>query len=134
MTVRSYHSAAAFGQALEQRLRTSTGSGPGLSRARQLLIFDRLLARISEDFRAAVMLLRLTGSPAGLLQRLQQAARIDLDDFLTFQVASDPRNPDIDAARYAGHRYRVLSSTPLAHKLYVQLFGSSVNPVTQERG
>lgn len=46
MTIRRYPSAEAFKQALEQRLRTSVRSGPELARKRQLLVFDRFLARV----------------------------------------------------------------------------------------
>jgi hypothetical protein len=46
MTSRTYSSPEAFKQALEQRLRTATGSGAGLARKRQLLVFDRFLARV----------------------------------------------------------------------------------------
>lgn len=46
MTVRTYPSPEAFKQALEQRLRASTQTGPEFARKRQLLVFDRFLARI----------------------------------------------------------------------------------------
>ncbi len=47
MTVRTYASPEAFKQALEQRLRSSVPTGAGLARKRQLLVFDRFLARAS---------------------------------------------------------------------------------------
>ena len=46
MTVRTYSSPEAFKQALEQRLRTSAQSGGEFARKRQLLVFDRFLARV----------------------------------------------------------------------------------------
>lgn len=46
MTVRTYSSPAAFKHALEQRLRAATKSGAELARKRQLLVFDRFLARV----------------------------------------------------------------------------------------
>jgi hypothetical protein len=46
MTVRSYSSPEAFKQALEQRLRTLEKTGAEMARRRQLLVFDRFLARI----------------------------------------------------------------------------------------
>ena len=46
MTIRTYSSPEAFKQALEQRLRTSAKTGAELARKRQLLVFDRFLARI----------------------------------------------------------------------------------------
>ena len=47
MTVRTYTSPEAFKQALEQRLRTSAKTGALFARKRQLLVFDRFLARIA---------------------------------------------------------------------------------------
>ena len=46
MTIRTYPSPEAFKQALEQRLRTSAKSGADFARKRQLLVFDRFLARV----------------------------------------------------------------------------------------
>jgi hypothetical protein len=46
MTIRTYSSPEAFKQALEQRLRTSAKSGAEFPRKRQLLVFDRFLARV----------------------------------------------------------------------------------------
>ena len=46
----------AFKEALEQRLRTATGSGPDFARRRQLLVFDRFLARVVEELGDAVTL------------------------------------------------------------------------------
>ena len=44
---REYRTAAAFKQALEQRLRTASTSGVDFARRRQLVVFDRFLARIA---------------------------------------------------------------------------------------
>ncbi len=46
MTIREYTSAAAFKAALEQRLRASAKSSAEFARNRQLLVFDRFLARV----------------------------------------------------------------------------------------
>jgi hypothetical protein len=46
MTARTYESPAAFKQALEHRLRFSSESGVDFARRRQLLVFDRFLARV----------------------------------------------------------------------------------------
>jgi hypothetical protein len=46
VTIRSYSSPEAFKQSLEQRLRTSVKTGAELARKRQLLVFDRFLARV----------------------------------------------------------------------------------------
>ena len=56
MTVRKYDTAAAFKQALEQRLRTASVSGIDFSRRRQLVVFDRFLARVVLELDDAVML------------------------------------------------------------------------------
>ena len=46
MTARTYASPEAFKQTLEQRLRATWKTGPEFARRRQLLVFDRFLARI----------------------------------------------------------------------------------------
>ncbi len=146
MTLRSYSTPLAFKQSLEQRLRSDSGPGPALARRRQLLIFDRFLARVVHTLGDAATLkgglvlelrlsrarttrdidLRLTGSSARVLERLQQAARLDLDDWLSFEVGRDDEHPDIqsDAMQYEGMRFRV--ECRLAGKLYGQRFGVDV--------
>jgi hypothetical protein len=146
MTFRTYSSPEAFKQALEQRLRTSTKSGPQFARERQLLVFDRFLARIVAVLGDAVTLkgglaletridrarttkdidLRLTGPPEGFLARLQEAARCDLGDFLTFEVGLDGEHPDIqnDGMQYDGMRFR--TECKIAGKIYGQPFGVDV--------
>ena len=128
MTIRTYSSPGAFKQALEQRLRTSAKSGTELSRRRQLLVFDRLLARIVAVLGDAVTLkgglvlelrierarttkdvdLRMVGSPDGILAKLQDAGRRDLGDFLTFEIAPDEAHPAIQnpGMQYDGRRFR----------------------------
>lgn len=146
MTTRTYASPAAFKQALEQRLRAASGSGPDLARRRQLLVFDRFLARIVHTLGDAAMLkgglvlelrlsrarttkdidLRFMGSPDRVLERLQEAARLDLGDFLTFEVGPDDDHPEIqnDGMQYDGMRFR--AECQLAGKLYGQRFGVDV--------
>lgn len=51
---RAYRTAVAFKQALEQRLRTASSSGVDFARRRQLVVFDRLLARIALELGDAV--------------------------------------------------------------------------------
>jgi hypothetical protein len=46
VTVRTYASPEAFRQALEQRLRTMSNARSDFGRRRQLLVFDRFLARV----------------------------------------------------------------------------------------
>jgi len=141
-----YESPAAFKQALEHRLKAATPAGIPVARTRQLAVFDRFLARIAVVFGDAATLkggvalelrlerarttkdidLRVMGSTAGLLERLQQAGRLDLDDFLSFEIDTDPRRPDIEAEglKYDGFRFR--AEAKLAGKLYGQRFGIDV--------
>ncbi len=145
MTKRTYASPDAFKQALEQRLRAS-GSGPELARRRQLLVFDRFLARIVHTLGDAAMLkgglvlelrlsrarttkdvdLRFMGSPERVLERLQEAARLDLGDFLTFEIGPDEDHPKIqnEGMQYDGMRFR--AECKLAGKLYGRRFGVDV--------
>ncbi len=98
MTTREYSSPQAFKQALEQRLRASAKTGAGFARSRQLLVFDRFLARVVAVLGDAATLngglalelrldrarttkdvdLRMTGSPDGVLAKLQETARRDV--------------------------------------------------------
>ena len=70
--------------------------------------------------------LRVMGTTDGLLERLQQAGRLDLDDFLSFEIEADRHNPDIetDGLKYDGFRFR--AEAKLAGKLYGQRFGVDV--------
>ena len=146
MTVRTYSSPQAFKQALEQRLRAFAKTGAELARKRQLLVFDRVLARIVAVLGDAATLkgglalelrlerarttkdvdLRVMGSSDNILAKLQEAARRDLGDFLTFEVGPDEDHPEIqnDGMPYAGLRFR--AQCKLAGKLYGQPFGVDV--------
>ena len=115
MTIRTYDSAAAFKEPLEQRLRTRTPKGTIVARTHQLLVFDRFLSRIANVFGDAVTLkggmalelridrarttkdidLRMIGSSSNVLTRLQQTARLDLNDFQSFEIAPDTEHPAI---------------------------------------
>lgn len=138
MTTRKYKSPAAFKQALEQRLRSASVSGFDFARRRQLLVFDRFLARVVQVMGDTAILkgglvlelrldrarttrdvdLRLAGSPEDVLERLQQAGRVDLGDFMAFEVRPDTERLEIqnDGMRYEGLRYRARGK--LAGKLY----------------
>lgn len=141
-----YANAAAFKQALEARLRSSSSSGVDFARRRQLLVFERFLARITREFGDGAILkggfvvelrverarttkdidLRLTGAPSRLLDRLERAAALELGDFMLFKVAPDAEHPEIvnDGMIYEGQRYRV--SCALAGKPYGQAFGLDI--------
>src|SRR3984957_1956601 len=107
MTARTYSSPKAFKEALEQRLRSASKNGVDFARRRQLLVFDRFLARVVAVLRDTVLLkgglvlelrlerarttkdidLRLTGSPETVLADLQEAGRQVLGDFMAFEVS-----------------------------------------------
>ena len=144
--MQTYASPQAFKQALEQRLKTSSSSGVDFGRRRQLLVFDRFLARVMAVFGDAALLkgglvlelrleraratkdidLRLIGSPGSVLADLRQAGRLDLKDFMTFEVTPDTEHPQMqnDGMRYEGFRFR--TECRLAGKLYGQRFGVDV--------
>ena len=146
MTPRTYDSPAAFKQALEQRLRSLSASGLDFVRRRQLLVFDRFLARVVRTVGKAAVLkgglalelrlsrarttkdvdLRFTGSSGDLLERLQEAGQLDLGDFMTFEVRPDPNHPEIRNAGmpYDGLRHR--TEPRLGGKRYGQPFGVDV--------
>ena len=146
MTVQTYPSPEAFKQALEQRLRTSAKTGAEFARKRQLLVFDRFLARVVAVLGDTTMVkgglalelrlerarttkdvdLRMVGSPDDILAKLQEAARRDLADFMTFEVGPDEEHPEIqnEGMQYDGLRFR--AECKLAGKLYGQPFGVDV--------
>ena len=146
MTTRTYTSPQSFKQALEQRLRSASKSGADFARRRQLLVFDRFLARIVAVLGDAVLLkgglvlelrlerarttkdidLRLTGTPDGVLARLQEAGRRELGDFMAFEIHPDAEHPTIqnDGMQYEGLRFR--AECRLAGRLYGQRFGVDV--------
>jgi len=146
MTSRRYISPLAFKQALEQRLRNSSRSGRHLVRRRQLLIFDRFLARVVQTIGDAVILkggfvlerrvdraratkdidLSVKGAPDRLLMQLQTCGQLDLGDFLAFEVKPDSTHPRIqnDAMPYDGLRFRARAR--LAGKIYGEGFGIDV--------
>ncbi|MBK7401692.1 MAG: nucleotidyl transferase AbiEii/AbiGii toxin family protein [Myxococcales bacterium] len=146
MTPVRYATAAAFKQALETRLRSASSSGTDFARRRQLLVFQRLLARITVEFGDAVTLkgglvvelrvdrarttkdvdLRLVGSPVDLLERLQRAAQLELGDFMRFEIVAHGEHPEIanEGMVYEGRRYRVACS--VAGKPYGQPFGLDI--------
>ena len=70
--------------------------------------------------------LRMVGSPNRILDRLQEAGRVDLGDFMTFEVQPDAEHPGIqnDGMQYEGMRFR--AECRLASKIYGQVFGVDV--------
>lgn len=146
MTTHSDASPEAFKQALEQRLRSAARTGGEFARRRQLLIFDRFLARLvavvgdAATLKGGLVLelrlerarttkdidLRLTDSSDDILARLQEAGRRNLADFMTFEIGPDDDHPEIqnDGMPYDGLRFR--AECRLAGKLYGQPFGVDV--------
>jgi len=146
MKPRTYATPAGFKAALEERLRNSSKSGIELGRRRQLLVFDRFLARVTRVLGKAAMLkgglvlelrlerarttrdvdLRLDAPPEDTLARLQEAGRADLADFMTFEIQAAAQQPEIDfhGTRENGFRYR--AECRLAGQIYGQRFGVDV--------
>jgi hypothetical protein len=145
VSARSYTTPEAFKRALEDRLR-GAGAGGELVRRRQLLVFDRFLARAVAVLGDAVTLkgglvvelrlararttkdvdLRLPGDASHVLERLRDAARRDLGDFLSFELRPDDEHPEMrnDGLPYGGLRFR--AECRLAGKPYGRPFGVDV--------
>lgn len=146
MTVRQFSTPLAFKQALEQRLRAASTAGTDFARRRQLLVFDRFLARLIQVAGDAVTLkgglvlefrlararttkdvdLRMMGSSGDVLEQLQEAGRLDLGDYMRFEVRPDAEHPDIqnEGMRYDGFRFR--AECRLAGMIYGRAFGVDV--------
>ncbi len=142
--MKSYATPEAFKQALEARIRTSAGTDMG--RFRQVLVFHRFLARVHAQFQERVIVkggvvlelrldraratkdvdLRLVGNPGQVLADLQAAGRLDLRDWLTFEIVEDREHPVMqgEGMVYEGYRYR--AEARLAGKLYASPFGVDV--------
>ncbi|MSP63416.1 MAG: nucleotidyl transferase AbiEii/AbiGii toxin family protein [Myxococcales bacterium] len=144
MTPRRYATPEAFKLALETRIRREVSATKGdIGRFRQLLIFDRFLARVFAEFgdhavvKGGVVLelrltrarttrdvdLRIAGEPAKLLERMQGAGQRELGDHLSFLVEPDADHPTIDGEGviYEGRRFR--AEAHLAGRLYGMPFG-----------
>lgn len=144
MTVRTYSTPNDFKVALEARLRSS--AGVNLARRRQLFIFDRFLARAVEVLGDSVILkgglalevrlerarttkdidLRWMGSPVGALDRMQEAGRRDLGDFLSFEVKRNEEHPGIEGEGIVYEGERFVATCKLGGKLYGNPFGIDV--------
>ncbi|WP_437971466.1 nucleotidyl transferase AbiEii/AbiGii toxin family protein [Sorangium sp. So ce260] len=142
MKTRSYQTADQFRQALEQRIRTEAQRGGVLvARLRQIVVFERFTARLVSAFGTRAVLkggfalelrlhgaratrdvdLRISGDPGALLAELQTAGRMDLGDFMTFELRRDSQHAVIaTTSPYQGHRFR--SEARLAGKIYGEPF------------
>lgn len=143
---RAYGSPGAFKDALESQLKQGGVLGIELQRRRQLLVFQRFLARIVQTFGTHTVLkgglalelrldrarttrdidIALFAEPLELLGRLQAAGQLDLGDFMTFEVQDHREHPDVlgDGVEYGGKRFRV--ECKLAGKTYGARFGLDV--------
>ena len=143
---RTYATPLAFKAALEARIaERARGSGRTMNRVRQILVMERFLVRVCETLDAVVlkgglvMELRLERARTTrdvdvranvrapeLLGRLREAARLKLDDYLSFEVERDDDHPTIEAEglRYLGQRFRVTAT--LAGRRYGDIFGLDV--------
>ncbi len=144
--IRTYATPLAFKAALEARVgERARASGRTSNRGRQLLVMERFLVRVFNTLDAVVLKgglvmelrlerarttrdldLRAAVRPDELLGRLREAARLELEDQLTFEVERDQEHPDIEAdgLRYEGQRFRV--NAALAGRRYGDTFGVDV--------
>ena len=144
MTNRVYKTPAAFKQSLEQRLRTRAAeAGLELNGLRQLVVFDRFLARLQREFgddfivKGGLCLeyriqrarttkdidLRFEGDPDHTTNRMLAAAGSDFGDHLRFQVGASGvlQSPGM---RIEGRRLRVHAQ--LGGRPYAARFGVDV--------
>ncbi len=127
MKVKTYDSPAAFKRALGDRLKSASASGVDFARRRQLLVFDRFLARLAAAFGDTAVLkgglvletrlerarttkdidLRLPAPRSDVLGKLQAAGQLALGDFMVFEVRPNRDHPEIAVAAvpYDGYRY-----------------------------
>lgn len=84
MKARTYETPAAFKRALEDRLKAGSKTGVDFARRRQLVVFDRFLARVVATFGDAAIL------KGGLVLELRlERARTTKDIDLRLQGQSD---------------------------------------------
>ena len=125
VSVRAYATPLAFRAAVETRLRRGT-SGASFQRRRQIFVFGRFIARLISHFGDRIIVkgglaleLRLKrarttkdidfaifGETDQLLQRLQAVGQLDLQDFMSFEVAPDGEI-DGEGVIYGGHHFRI---------------------------
>ncbi len=133
--------------ALEQRLRNDARKqGRDLTRLRQLLVFDRFLARVFHQLGENVIVkggitlelrldrarttkdvdLWMKGDASRTLDRLRELGELDLGDFLSFTVEPDKDHPVMkgEGMVYEGQRFRC--EARLAGKLYGGRFNIDV--------
>lgn len=156
MTTPLYASPLAFKQALDARLRTTAvDAGSTIERVRQLLIFDRFLARVGTHLGPQVVLkggvvmelrlpraratrdvdLRWSGATTDVVGQLRAAVALDLDDFFTFTIAPHRAHPTLRAEGMSTDGYRLTVAGAIASKPYGLPFGLDVaigDPLLEE--
>lgn len=145
MALREYRSPEAFRMALEQRIRSSV-SGAEINRFRQLLVFDRFLARVFQHFADRAVLkgglvlelrldrarttkdvdLRLVGEAGDLLGALHLVGSLDLGDWLSFVVEPDADMPRITGPSLVYDGFRFRAEARLGGRLYGDPFGVDI--------
>ena len=106
MKPRRYETPAAFKRALEDRLKAGSDTGVDFARRRQLLVFDRFLARVVATFGDAAIL------KGGLVLELRlERARTTKDIDLRLQGQNDDVLPKLCSPSRAS-RLRWCASTP----------------------
>jgi len=138
--------------AVEQRIRGSVPAAE-INRFRQLLVFDRFLARIFRHFADSVTLkgglvlelrlnrarttkdvdLRFVGDGHELLAKLRAAGSLDLGDWLTFAIDRDADMPEIAGKGMVYEGYRFRAEARLGGKLYGNPFGVDIASLTFSR-
>jgi hypothetical protein len=109
-------------------------------------VFDRFLARVAAvlgdtaTLKGGLVLelrlararatqdidLRLVGAPATVIESLRAVARLDLGDFMTFEVVPDDAHPEIQAAGVTHDGLRFRGECRIAGKIYGQRFGIDI--------
>jgi hypothetical protein len=140
-----YRTPQAAKMGIEDRLRKKSAHRD-LGRVRQVELFHRLVARLAKQFGQRLILkggfvleIRLararttldvdvlvTGDPSSALEELQSAGRLDLGDYLSFEISrsEDQETIEGDGIVYEGRRFRVQAM--LAGLKYGDSFGLDV--------
>lgn len=123
--MKTYASPIAFRTTVETRLRRGA-SGAKFQRKRQLFVFGRFLSRLIAQLGDNLVVkgglalelrlerarttrdidLAVFGDGAHLLERLRAAGQLDLQDYLSFEIAPDGEITG-DGVLYGGHHFRV---------------------------
>jgi len=143
--MRRYATPVAFKTAVEHRLRElAREQGREMNRLRQLMLFDRLLARVAAVFGDAAILkggfalelrlgrarttrdvdLRVMGERSNVIRRMREAARLELPDFLRFELAETTRTLDGPGMVYEG--VRLQAQAHLASRIYGTAFAIDI--------